>query len=611
MRLIVHGEAQLSSASLVACLIVVFFSGRAMSAPLTTVPLVFNAPRQEIGLEVSIADGSVEYFVLDTGSGWPMLSQEVANRLKAENLAKDIVSGGSTENVSVDSPTFPQIACGDFVFPVVDSFLVVSGDLPGEAVNTKQLQALVARAAPPPASAGLRARIMVQHTGGLIGLPYFASEAVMLDLPHEQMTLWKNGHLTAADLADAGMAGAVSLPIKPLMAHNWTMGWTTAVDVSNGSKHRHLDMLVDTGTGQSVLDESTARDLGLTILGDTVVRTFRRDFICKASAASITLGDLHFENAPLFIGNSNGGRTALILGLSVFARYKTIFDFPARRMYVARSPTDLGAPPSAIAQTDLTVPDNGPAEIAVGFPDGSSHPMILSTSAMQSTLTPDAAAALLAAVSNGQAAFPAGQGLAIGGLQLPLASVSIKAAVDSDGNAVSGVYGVLGLDALSGYQVALDFQTGHASLYSPSNVLPLGNSPYGLFRPVTILCAPRAAGISTLVVPALATGAKASTPIPLQIDTAEPESSLASSSLDILGVEGTSTLPVEMAGVRLTWDTSWHHGTDPQPGVGRFGLDLLKPLVVLLDFPGNRMRIAGSDAADTAPSFGVSATPAP
>jgi hypothetical protein len=171
---------------------------------------------------------------------------------------------------------------------------------------------------------------------GIVGLDLFGDRTVDFDLPRKRLTLLRPG----ARPEGANGQGIVATP---------TSGNLLTIPVTIGSVG--ATAVIDTGARKTRINWALGKLLGLDpanlAKGDTIQGATNKPIETGATRiADVHLGSRRLADAPVLVADlpvfeafGVADRPAVILGLDWLEQTRMVIDFPARRVWLSKSPT--------------------------------------------------------------------------------------------------------------------------------------------------------------------------------------------------------------------------------------------------------------------------------
>ena len=306
----------------------------------TTVP--FTPWRNHGGpiVEVRFDDTHTGRFLLDTGASMSMMSESCAKRLGLK-LRPAIYNADTGGAISMDSDhgaiseyvDVKRMILGNFDIGKVQ-FIVLHG--------TDMLD----RGEEP--------------IDGLIGGPFIASSALLIDYPHNTFTFIFPGGLTSDEIDQVGLDTAVHVPFRLLGEGTYAVQdeWQTEIHLKSGEHTATQEVSIDTGASHTSLSQRTATLLGLGGHNKTGISTpgSGSSYMTVTQVPEVQIGDLTVHDlAVVFPGRAGAPEIPTLLGENLLSSCTALFDFPKRQLYlkpVLPPVASLGAAPIDPASID-------------------------------------------------------------------------------------------------------------------------------------------------------------------------------------------------------------------------------------------------------------------
>ena len=251
-------------------------------------------------------------FLADTGAASTVLSAEVAKQLKLklqpafqDNGTPILWKGKQPSEAAV---SFIQI--GNFTMNVQQGFFVIL-----------DRQTLMADPSPKPDD------ILFD---GVLGVNILEHFAVLLDASQHTLGLCVPGNLNLHQVSQFGYTPPYAVPITQKEGH-----WFVTVQLTNNGISQSEDLILDTGSNQTVVSNTAAEHLGLKI---TEAQQTTNAYSDNVPVGASSMETMQIGNITLS-GHAIGVSSDLKLlppqlGMDILSGYRVLIDFPAKKMYL-------------------------------------------------------------------------------------------------------------------------------------------------------------------------------------------------------------------------------------------------------------------------------------
>jgi hypothetical protein len=254
-------------------------------------------------------------FIVDTGAGACFLRRSVVKQLGYEIKNTSIVmSKDPTKPITVQIADAPRFRLGDVKGKI--TFAISGGDITDERLGS-----------------------LYDAFGvdGVVGMNFLRWFCVLFDFPNQRIAL------------DTRIG-----PLLPAISKELDTGRVSIVTLTNSEQEKmklfatpsfaglpdNIPLLLDTGADRTAIYWANSTDVvlpektfigiwnSLSAQGDNLIRLHRVEEV-KLRTSNVT---------PLVVGvgKSNTSETNGVLGMDFFAHFTILFDFPAKKMYLAR-----------------------------------------------------------------------------------------------------------------------------------------------------------------------------------------------------------------------------------------------------------------------------------
>ena len=186
-----------------------------------------------------------------------------------------------------------------------------------------------------------------QVVDGVLGSNLLSVYPALINLPSREVTFFGPGPVTAATLRAVGMADAPAIPLSDL-DNNFT--YACLVRVASAGKSIQRDLVLDIGSGETMITGSDARELGLSTLGKPTssftllagsVKMYNKMY--KGKTTSVVLGNekndsqVPIQARDVTVAYPKGDLPDFLpphLGRDVLGHFLMLMDFAEKKMYV-------------------------------------------------------------------------------------------------------------------------------------------------------------------------------------------------------------------------------------------------------------------------------------
>lgn len=175
---------------------------------------------------------------------------------------------------------------------------------------------------------------------GLIGTTVLAQFALILDAPQRRIVLISPGGLSDEEIRRIGFGGdpvvkmeKVERPFKT--AFDQSGSYVATVELRGENRSEREKFVVDTGADDLSLSYDAAKKLGLVPLDKSTASTFYGSFVTNlARVPAVDIGGLVLRDCPVSFPGDNEKIIEPLLGQTVLAYCVSLFDLPARKLYL-------------------------------------------------------------------------------------------------------------------------------------------------------------------------------------------------------------------------------------------------------------------------------------
>ena len=255
---------------------------------------------------IKINDGAPTKFLIDTGSTYILISDQLASRLNLQvkpAIADDgtaILDGGKPARLTYAS----KFQFGS-KYEEQTPLIVVSSNKLQFAHNVK--------------------------VDGILGANFFAEYATLFDFIKGQITLIPSGKLTLKQITDLNMVNFDCIPIFEDAAHVPALK-ATLDDIQNET------LIVDTGSIITSVSRKAAEKLHLKPVGDKLTQStvFGSLTYSQTLLGKFQIGNLQYPLLSVCYQDSNKMGPEPGIGLNILARSRFLLDYPAKKIYIER-----------------------------------------------------------------------------------------------------------------------------------------------------------------------------------------------------------------------------------------------------------------------------------
>lgn len=337
-----------------------------------------------------------------------------------------------------------------------------------------------------------------QTLDGAFSSNALASVAWGVDFVRHQMTFWDHGHLTAAERAAAGFAGAVAVPLN--IPDDASDGYSVKATLENKGLSTPVTLYLGTNYTASTISRADAQALRVQIapgIGQTNADS--------AGLDHIRLGGVTI-NAPLF--KLNASPSPAVLGMDILSRYRILLDGPAKMLYLAPAVKITARTPSHIPIVPFTYNPvtTGVPVVQVSINGHSPMPFIFDTGTGTMLVIDQTAAARLGLVTDTSSGGTVNVTIPTSRALVAQAVIQGKSRADDvllspvqaqvvklrqlQGIMPGGVVGIIGAGILTNTPVRFDFQTHTLTFFLGHSAPPL--APGDAVLPLTVRQSPNA-----------------------------------------------------------------------------------------------------------------------
>jgi len=245
-------------------------------------------------------------FVIDTGTGWLLISDDFADRLK---LKVHPMTTDAGETVRMPDRKHAQGCDVEIQF----------GPIPvrGPVLVT------------PSSSLQVHGGFTID---GIIGHSLLSKCAILFDFGRKQITVLYPGGLKDDEVKSLGFAGATVVPA----ALDPAGGWSVPVSL-NG--RLSIDLVVDTGGAATNIPASTAAELKL----KPVKRNIQSKLLTgplvtsQALVSTLAIGDLTLQDQPVEYARRDPRPFLPRLGMETLRHFRLLMDYATKRFYFMKA----------------------------------------------------------------------------------------------------------------------------------------------------------------------------------------------------------------------------------------------------------------------------------
>jgi predicted aspartyl protease len=267
-------------------------------------------------------------FMIDTGTTGMWISENLAH-----SLALTSAPSQNPHEFIINGETLKQAVIPEFDLDILPSLSPLSGGSPEQHFSINGYVSVVPQQ-----------NTTFTEDDGTIGTDTLRGlGAVLFDGPKQQLTLISGGHLTENERKQLGFTAAASaLVLTP--AANAPGIYTIPIILENHGISENVALIVDTGSGVTMIPRKTAHTLGLEPSDfSTFTGLARTEKVDVARVETIKIGDLILHNIPVYYPDNGKEAPATIqpkgtlmdrLGMDILGGYRVLFDFPGGTLYL-------------------------------------------------------------------------------------------------------------------------------------------------------------------------------------------------------------------------------------------------------------------------------------
>jgi tetratricopeptide (TPR) repeat protein len=269
-----------------------------------------------IQLQVGKLVGS---FLLDTGASFPCMSEGFAKKLGLKSYPA-VLMNGRVISMAPDAGQMSQyVEVNDVIMGDVDlgkvQFILLHDS---RALNAGE-----------------------QPIDGIVGGPFLAASAILIDYPRKTLTLIHPGKLTDDEISQLNLDDAARVPFKrdgdglPHMLGQDQ--WIAKLSLRNGAAETSQDVVLDTGSPATYVSQQTADRVNLVAIHKASAATLGSgsSFMSVGRVSQATLGGLAIPDLMVsYPGRQHAPDIPSLLGENVFSYCTALFDFRARMLYL-------------------------------------------------------------------------------------------------------------------------------------------------------------------------------------------------------------------------------------------------------------------------------------
>lgn len=174
---------------------------------------------------------------------------------------------------------------------------------------------------------------------GVIGVNVLEHFAVLLDTSQHTFSLCVPGNLALQQVGQAGYTAPYIIPIAQKDSR-----WFATVQLTNNGISQSEEMLLDTGTNQTVMSDITANYLGLKISEEHQTTNAYSDNvpIDVSTVSVLDIGGIVLSRHAVGVAPVSKQQPPR-LGMDILSGYRVLIDFPAKKMYLQPNPSAVPA----------------------------------------------------------------------------------------------------------------------------------------------------------------------------------------------------------------------------------------------------------------------------
>ena len=251
-------------------------------------------------------------FMVDTGGGFCILSPEMAHRLHLKRKSSTVddgtpyrFQGKQVSAVSVSTIKFGNLTItinrGDFRILDDQNFMLFPNKNSDDTLFD-----------------------------GIIGVNLLQQFAVLLDTSQNFLGLCSPGSL---ELNQLGPLGFTSVYIVPIFQKDGL--WYVTVQLTNNGSSQSEDMVLDTGTNQTVISDTAATHLGLKIRDEQRTTNLYSNNVPvgDSSVDTLQIGGITLSGHAIGVAPVSDLEPPR-LGMDILSGYRVLIDFPGKKMYL-------------------------------------------------------------------------------------------------------------------------------------------------------------------------------------------------------------------------------------------------------------------------------------